>query len=309
MESVALSTYTIRVLAKESSKPLQLARLGRGLDFLNILKEYLTERRDNIYNDDQQQMLISVERFKVENRRISGILSKGNYGYTSSLLNIDTRQVSHLRQEIEAEMMPFYFIFAVPSDADEGVAAIQKTSNIGVKLILEYEFKDFIRNHYPEFRIEMNSLVPEELLDRYLGQGRVTQIRLIKFGIPRDITDAVNLGHEEHQGTTELIIKAERGKSLKVTDRVRQSIEQELDVKKFIELKSFNYDKVKVQFLVNGKYRTVDLLDPENLRGDYDICGQIEMAGGHPIFDSIDRAGNEIIKAILKGMNLGDKDV
>jgi hypothetical protein len=304
MRAFSLTTYTIRVQNRTETQYLPVANFGAGVDLLEVLTEYLNTLHVDIYHDQENQLLLRVPRFEVKGRTVSGLLEKGEYGIESELLNVHDESTSYERTIDDAEMLPYYFLVVVPIDADEAVMNFQKSGLSGIKSVFTYDFGGYFSDVHPDFRIQINRLVPRQLLDRFFGRGRVIKIRLVRYGIPSDITDLINTGHTEEEGSLELQIRAKRGRALEIKERVQEILEGRRDLQSFIELRDFEYDNVKIELEIGGRYRTIDLRNPDNLRSHYDISNMISTHGGHPEYASIDDVSRGLMGEILDGMGL-----
>lgn len=309
MRTVSLSTYIFHVSLYGSDEHLVLDKLPGNIDFCLILTNYLADRSKSIQNDQDRQELVQINKIEQKGRVFSGLMRKGDYGIQNDLINLTTGKVSYTRTEADAEMQPFHFLIASPLQATEGIIALEKFGVFGIKTNFEADLKEYLRKNYPTLRITINSLIPKEILEQYLNRGRVTKIRFIKFGIFDDLADRIHLGHDEREGLTELRVTAKRGESIPVINLIKQVFKQERSASRFIELSKFEYDSVKIELSIENKYRTINLMDPESLRAEYDITNEIEFIGGHPKFESINAKSHSIVNDIIHGIGLGNNDV
>jgi hypothetical protein len=299
MRTFSLDTYTIRVFERINDTRLEISNFGNENDLFNILIQFIAQLNIELSNDEQNQIVLKSDNIHQNGRHISGMILKGDYGIESDIIDVESEDVMYRRNEAEAELLPFYFLFVIPSGADEGILLLQKTGNLGIKGIFEDELNRYIFENYSDYRVRINRLIPSELLEEYLGNGRVTKLRFVRFGIPSDITDSIDVGHLEDEGVTELIVKAKRGKSLSgIGDLVRSVFERQRNVH------DFEYDNIKVEVEIGGKYRTIDLQQPDNLRATYDITDNIETQGGNPIFESINQEAEELAIGLINSLGL-----
>jgi hypothetical protein len=309
MATISLSTQTIRI-SKYGVKNVKANGFLPDQEFLQVLEEYFSDLKNNMYLDNDKGFLLQVEKLERSRRSISGFLKVGEYGIESELINKDSKVLSYERLWSDAEMLPYYFLIHVPKDANEVIAIFQKTGASSVKDKFDYHFGAYFTRRFPNYHIHINKLIPSHLTNQLLDNGRVMKIRFVKFGIPRDITDAVNLGHEENEGIAEIQITAKRGGEFNIIDRIKNTMEGKRDIKSFVELKSFEYNDVKIQVNVNGKYRTISLLNQDNIRAEYDISKDVETdPGGNPVYESINDIARGLMREIVDGIGLESKDV
>ena len=98
--------------------------------------------------------------------------------------------------------------------------------------------------------------MPQEVFEQYLGEGGVQKIEFIRVGLPNDIADILESGHQEalKRVKTKLVITAGR----KDTLPLRKSLLRKSDPRKAIadlyELKDFEYQDIAVTVRIGRKY-------------------------------------------------------
>lgn len=289
MARFSLSAYTIRV-RNGDGEPTALDDVCGGKDMLDVLEAYLEAARVRAADDPRASTLLRVARMTRADRTLTGTVETGEYGYESSLYDLDHAVVSHHRTVREAEMLPFYFLIRVPQGRDEGILILQRFKQFGIRRSLSLYFHDQFDLACPDSRLEMNPLVPEQFVTEVLRNGRVTKVRFVRFRIPGDIADAFEQGgHLEEEGHLELAVVAKRNGSIPVVDRILNVVDGHTDARHLMELREFPYDTVKVEVNSGGAHRTIDLSNLRRVRAYYDITDDVRVgAGGHPEFRSID---------------------
>jgi len=276
-------------------------------DLTNYLNTYASDYHDN----DESKNLIKIKNLNIddskldicniEGKLVTGIIETGEYGYSSELVHVPKKALSHKREVDEAEMLPFYFLIFIPNGRDEGIIILERFGHKGVRRTFLNNFGKYFSQSNPNFRIEINPLVTKKLIDYYLNHGGLKKIRFIKFGMCKDFEDAVDLqDHKESEGYLELTAHAPRGlnKYLPFKKRIQEVVDRKRGVNNIIELKEYNfeYDKVKIEVEINKKSRTIDLSDLYKIRAYYDITDTVKMAeNGHPIFKSIDEIAHDLL--------------
>jgi hypothetical protein len=122
---------------------------------------------------------------------------QGEYGINSELLDVEDHEVSYTRAVSDAEMMPFYFLAAVPRHGTKALIALEVGGSSAIKLQFQDGFETFIRGRCQACDLEIERLVPEELLNSYFQDARVTKLRFVRFKVPADIADAFREGVSE----------------------------------------------------------------------------------------------------------------
>ena len=308
MPAISLSTYSVRVLDRVGTPVPDLARWPEGSSFTAVIQDYLRRRRGHVIPDADKQIAVRVLDFAAGGRYVSGRMERGDYGFGSTLFDIEDQRVSHDRQPTEADLIPYYFLFEVYPGADEGILILERFGQGGIKGALGSDLLGYMEERFPDVRLDIRPLVPQQLIDQFLRNGRIVRIRLIRFGIPSDIANRYDVGHEEEEGKAEFRITAKRGRHLPFVDRIGAVLGRRLEVNRFLEVSGFEYDSVKVEIELGGRRRTIDLLHPEHFRASTDVSDEVELDDGrHPDFASIDDIARSLASDIRRSM--GGRDV
>lgn len=173
------------------------------------------------------------------------------------------------------------------------------------------DFTEYFNGLHPAIQVEVNPLVPQQLINQYLQGGRVTKLRFVRFSIPADVTDAYDAGgHVEEEGHVELVVSARRNRRLPIIGRVRDVIDGRRNVREMVELHDFEYDTVKVEIEMEGSRRTIDLSDVMKLRAYYEVTSELQIGpNGHPVFNSIDGVARDLMGGLLDSLGTGGSNV
>ena len=214
MAKFSLVPYAIRVKEKGTNKYLSLGNIS-NLDLANILDGYL-KQIPNSLSDSDHSSIIKTGSCSLQGRVLNGTIKGGDYGYTAELSNTETGRTSYQRQVTDAELIPYYFLMELPSTANKGIVVLQKFKQSGVKEAFFKNFRDYFNSKLgADYTLELDPIVPKELVREYLKGGRILKIRLIKQGFPRDTFDVNSDEHpEDKEVTSELVFSAKRGGSL-----------------------------------------------------------------------------------------------
>jgi len=300
MSAIFLSSYTVRLIDRGSGQMCPIGNFFQGADLLTTFNQYLASLRANLSHDSEAHKLLSVLRYSTGGRNISGIVETGDYGYESTLYDVQSQSIAHHRTVNEAEMLPFYFIVQLPQNEDEGILLLQRFGQFGIKSTFCDNFIDYFESYYPQIALLIYPLVPLDLITEYLTNGRVTKVRFIKFSIPSDMADFIEHGHDEEGGQVEYVIKARRNGRIPIVDRLLNLVQRRGEVRSFYEIRDFEYDNIKVEVDINGRRRIIDLSHLERLSTYYDITENIEIgANGHPVFESI----HEVAAGLLNDLS------
>ena len=310
MASFSLGCYTVRVIDKRTGENLPLGAFVRDGDLMTIFDQYLQDRVADLCIDRERQKLWRVRRLDATDSTVNGIVEIGEYGYTADLYNVDTETVSYQRIGTDAEMMPFYFLTHLPAHRDEGIILLQRRSNLGIRTIFLKDFAEYFEKSDPDFKVLFNPLVPQQLINEYLQNGRLTKMRFIQFGLPSDLSDFYDAGgHVETEGTAELVFSPGRGQSIPMLNWLREVLNGRREMQEMIELRGYEYDNVKVELDVRGSKKTLDLSDVLKIRANVDITSDIRIDDdGHPVFSSIDRVARDLMGSLVAELGTGRRD-
>ena len=311
MARFSLGCYTVRVIDKNTEENLSLGNLPRNLDLITVFNNYLQDRTVDHSTDEKSQKLLRVLSCNTRDCSVNGIVETGEYGYTADLIDVNTETVSYRRRGTDAEMMPFYFLAHLPSHLDEGVILLQRRSNIGIRTVFLEDFARYFEESSQGVKVVVNPLVPQQLIDEYLKNGRLTKMRFIRYSLPTDLADAYDKGgHVENEGTAEIVFMPRRGQGLPFLEKIGEAIAGNLEIKEIYELTDYEYENVKVEIDVRGSKKTLDLSDVMKMRAYVDITSDVRLnIDGHPDFNSIDNIAQDLLSSLLADLGTGSRDV
>jgi hypothetical protein len=239
-------------------------------------------------------------------RSISGVVESGSYGINSKVRNVETDNITYEKNKNDAEVLPFYFLFYIPRDTNEGILLLQRTGKHGIVSILKYSLDKYFSDKYRTFKLEINTLVQEEIIIKMLCNGTIKKLRCVKYQAPVDIFDCLDEGHKENSYNMELVLSAHKipikEKLRSVLDSWRMSGDK-FNVKSLVELRDFNfdYDTVKVDVEIGDSTKTFDLGSLFTTRADYDISDQVILeTDEHPTFASMQNISKTYLNDLIK---------
>lgn len=303
MKTVTISTYSLRVKSRTGDF-FDLRELPHRQTLLNLLDQYLNQLEHKVIRDEKTHVILVATKTIKKKHSISACIERGEYGISSKLLNVKSRIVTHRRSVNEAEMMPFYFLAAIPADSDMGVAAFQIESNAGIRAQFKEGFEDFLREKCGQVDLEIDKLVPKPLIEAYVQHQTVAKLRFVNIKVPRNISRALK-GHNIGKDTTlELQVRVKQGRQLFLADRIVDVVNGKKSASRFVNIKGYEYESVKVEFDVGGKRRTIDFTNQDNFRADYDVTDKVKGPDGLPTFEGVDGAAREIVIDIMGSLGL-----
>lgn len=271
-----------------------------------MLDRYMTERQAQAQEDEDFQRVIRVAQFDHNGRLIKGIFEAGEYGYTADLVDVKTGQVTYSRKTTDAELLPFYFRVWAPETGDRAILLLQRFRQFGVRSAFWFDFNDFFP-YGEEIGLELNPLVHSQLIEEVFKDATIRRLRFIKFSLPSDVTDRLFEYQQVHEedGHLEFVVAAKRRGRLPIVQAIKDFLNGEGQLSSIIELPDFDYDTIKVELDVDGRTRTIDLAEPAGIRSYYDVTSDVSVdASGHPDFESIDVAAEELLLDLQSDLGL-----
>lgn len=311
MSTFALAAYVIRVRGKDGKddyRPLQ--SFDGKHDLLDVVFR-LFARMKAFTRNEKKKAALQIARLNRNNRTLTGILETGAYGFESNLKDAETGTLVHRRGVKEADMLPFYYRFYLPTNEDRGIVLLQRFKLFGVRSLIWSNLLQDFATSFPDYVLEMAPLMPEEVARELTRDGRVRRIRLLRYGLPRAIEDQVDGKIDKNPGETELSITVGRGKSFpqQLMDDLSAMLRGEREPGAFSMgalVDNFEYDRLKLEFDAKAMVRTVDLKDIGKIRAHFPIDDDIEVTpGGHPTYQSLDAVAKDILVSLGRRV-LGD---
>ena len=157
MNNYSLSVYRIRInkhLLKKT--PEILSDFDNGKDFLNLIDRMFLSWKENkvispVVKDDNAK---KVSRLMKDNNDkwiyhrhqtyISGIIESGDYGTQEDIIDIKTGKSKYTKTPTDASLVPFFFMFYIVPNKDEGYLILERIGNIGVLSVLYKVMVDFL---------------------------------------------------------------------------------------------------------------------------------------------------------------------
>ena len=304
MPSISLAAFSIRIRRRNDRHRCTLSEFNGEHDAFDILNRYLSQGRLNT-DIDRLKKSYHLSELIADQRTLSGIIKCGSYGYESDIVEKDTGAEVHHRETEEAELLPFYFQIYVPVGENEGIVLLQKFGAFGLTSIFRHMVIGRFNGAFRNYKLELSPLIPEALLEDYFGSGRIAKLRLIRFTLPADIADSLQHAHHEDECEVELSIKAKRGNSLAIRERLLDVFRGTRPATRILELESFDYVTSKVELEIDGKSKTIDMADFAKMRPTFDITNTVEYGDdGHPTYESIANEGNEIMEMFRNALEI-----
>jgi hypothetical protein len=215
---------------------------------------------------------------ELEGRVLKGRLQVGDYGQACSVVNANTAKVVFNKTSTDADLLPFFFRMEVPTLRDEGLFLIEKSRKTSPKTAFTQLLRSRFAKDFEDYTLTIDPVLPAKVFKEYLDKGKVQKITFIKMGIPDDIADLLDGGHDQ-EGKTELVITAPRHHYIPFKKSILSSDDPRKSIQDLYELKDLEYENIKVVVKLGSNSRTIDL-GSKHATPLYEITEKVQMDNG-----------------------------
>ena len=299
MASIGLNVYAFSVF-DDVAQQIDLHNVNKGKNILTVVKDFITENlvdyvdnstKESIYKFvDWQVVKVTDDRNNAYFKYLYGRLKTGNYGVETEIVDKTTGDTTYTQNINEAQVMPFDFMVILPEGSTMQTVFIMQTQGIyGIKSQLGSGIEKYIKKLNPGLYGYFGPLFPKTYIEKFLEQGEMKKLRLIRNFIPQDDADKLGIipGDRTRAAKQELVISSPIGFREKIKDGIRACLRGDKVYSEIVELDGFEYDDLKVEFKKGNRSKVVSLKNLEKLVISEDITGEVELEGGHPVKESI----------------------
>lgn len=312
MKKIGLTVYGISVQDSQNQRK-ELHNI-HGTTLIDIIKNFADGKINSYTRDDENEKLFTFEQIWTEQvlnsagqkkyELLYGRVKTGEYGIESELVNINTGDTYNRTTE-QADVMPFGFCIGIPNgDIDNAVIVLQTIGIYGMKVSLQEQLRECIKKVDNELKIDIGVIVPRTYIDRFFEHGALQSIRMIRYEIPEDISNAMGINAGVKQTYEERIIR----KPIGFMERNKRKIEEwkrgQRSYTDVVEIKDFNYDDLKLVFKLGRTNKTISLKNIDNLSITEDITDLVDQEGGHPTFETLKVVMKDTVEEYLIGKGL-----
>lgn len=298
MASIGVNIYSFHIHDVEG-KQLDLKEVVNNKSILDIFQEFI-ETKIGFYEDNasKEQIYQFVDYDIVQQKDESGSsylqylygrIKTGNYGIETEIVDRTTGDVAHRQTTNEAGVKPFDFVIALPEDTcDETIIVLQTVSRYGIKSLLRAELNRFIKDTYGLGYVYFGTIYPREFVQKYINDGVLKKLRLIRNGLPEDIASGYGVNYGHRKAKKETIITSPLGFAKELLERITECVKGNILYTDLVELDvDEQYDDVKLDFNLDGKKKSISLKNLEKVVISEDITSVVEAPGGNPLKESI----------------------
>lgn len=241
---------------------------------LDIIEDFLEESEGENLRDVQEEKTFVVETYAREGNLIEGYISTGDYGYEADLRHVETGELTHRKDEMEAEQLPFYFLMYLPETTDGETYAkgqrlfilLEQINRAGIKGALNDRLKRFLIGRNDQTVMKMEPVYTRRIYDKIIESDRIYKIEFEVHKLPGDDDEksmSLVKGMEvEDSEKRTLVFQPSQGGSL---EKFRERIERAKDnEKQFAELVAKEVEDVRAKVVNSGgRSETVPLMKNE----------------------------------------------
>lgn len=301
MPDIFVGCYSIRVRERNTRDPLPLGLDDANDSVRDAVLRTMEGMRATGREHPERQHFIQTSRIETDDDSIWGLIDRGEFGFAARGFDRRNRRNSFQRRPDDAELLPFYFRFHLPDDANVGILLIQRTGIHGAFSDLREAVEANFRETHPDYILQFGRFMPDRVL-RQIIDGQIREISLISHRLPDDIADRLLLrGTEIELGTLEIRVKAKRDSPLipgvqpRLLRRLRRG---EITVAEVLEDET---SRLRIRVAYNGRERLFDFGRPGSIAPYIEVGDDVMMArSGHPDFDSMDEYCRELVAELLE---------
>lgn len=278
--------------------------------FFDLIESSFLDKQGQNLEPSEKEKTFIIEEYQRSENVIEGIISTGYHGYEAEIRDADSGDVTHTKQETEAEQMPLYFLIYLPNlqgggQYDSGYTAffvLHQVNRIGIKGQMKKHIENYCLSGVPSYTIKMEPVATKEVLQKIISCDRILKLDINTHIIPGDDERKMELikrlSNEEINNQS-LVLRPDHGKSLEVIRRIAQEIKS--SETHFGELVSDKVENLTVSIEKDGgREETFSLLNEEvAMRKDLD-SEELQTDSGLIKADELRSKTNEMMNNILE---------
>lgn len=305
MKYIRFEAHTFSIRRKNDQKDLVLDQLENSEDVFDVMHEMLQDFSKRIYKAEGQKKVFQIDpsALKVQSkaRILTGLIDSGDYGSVTNIKEIEGGKTVWKKQKEHSDVYPYYFLMYLPKGKFTGLLIFQRTGFLGVQRLFESVlFDSFYSRGYS---IDISPFITNELLDKFLENGTVSEIVLRAYQLPSDKAEKMELRTLDRKAiSVEFRLQAKGGfdRLVRRLNAFRKDPNTAFfDVPELNKLGFGKDSKLLIKSRTkNGTLRTIDLADTNKLRPYYDVHDKlvIDDRTNHATFESLDREAKSILE-------------
>jgi hypothetical protein len=235
------------------------------------------------------------------------IIKSGSYGSSSDVVDNKTKKIVYELKPNHAPEKPFYLYVIIPKDnkkvkVQKGMFFFQNVGQFGVKTITTEYMREFFSDKF-HTTLVCKTIASKLFVDRMLTKGNVSKIIMTKNHKSGDSSDNITKGY----GVETRVIG-----NLAFSDNMWKKIKYQIDYftkgkANLFEFDDIQYEGLKLNVNIGGRYRTINMNNIENLSLIEGIPDTIQDINGHAkedlLLDYFKKIAEEYLKEMVLQLN------
>lgn len=295
--TIGLRFYRISVVDRESGDALPF----EGTDPFPFMEDFVKTHGNFQDHEERQRSWLLQTKKDADDREIWGYARYGTFGFTSDLVDRQTRKSLYTRQDSDLEEIPLFFHVWIPSDGNFGLMSLQSFQGRScIQLILGAMSESF-KEKYPDKYLRTTKVAPNFLEDNATAKAPVKRVTLISKTPPADKADLLLKGADVEEFNYEVSISAKRNGSFGPLGEFSKRLGKQKDA--LLLYDDHHFDRAVAEISLNGRRRRVGLAGIDADTGAIDVTEEVELVKGHPTFASISTQSNSLMMDIHAKMS------
>jgi len=317
MKNFSLSIYRISINRRlEKEEKLYLSDYDNGKDLFMQIKEFLEtwqyekiqEDTPTTVRDELEQKISRIAKnadgkfeFHTLGRCLSGVIESGEYGTEENIINSTTGELKYRKKAEDAQMIPFFFMFHIPSDALYGYLVIERIGNIGIFSTLTKAIQSYISPRFEQqLVLKIEPFMIPEVFARNLNiisdakKVILRGVRNRQLGLSQITENLV----DDNDVQMDLVYKAPRNQFLNIRQWL-EKLKSTGSKKGGYTFNDIEYADVAFELKIGDSTRTVSIARINGLGTYLDISDCVKRgSNGYPTYDSLQYEAKKLLSYI-----------
>ncbi|HBU99186.1 MAG TPA: hypothetical protein DEF21_14965 [Thalassospira lucentensis] len=292
MNAIGIRLYKLTIHAGEKRDEIDFS--DGTVNVLSLVNGFLNQRKD-VNNNDEKQRSWFVEQHTVDGRFIRGVIKYGNYGFESDLVDRNTKESQYRRKSTDIEQIPLYFSFWIPENGSFGIIAFQSFQGKSCINIVSSDLTNYFSNRFHESKMLVRKVMPATG-DASLLEQPVKKLIWMKKNQSADTADELrNLPIDLFD--IEMSFTAKRRGRFGLLKDVLEELDGTSQRSTFV-YQGVEFEQGCAVVRVGNRPQRVGVFGFHSNAGVIDITHQVDLAAGHPTYDSIVPVVDQLIADI-----------
>lgn len=312
-KKVKVSVYGMNI-SENGVERVNLNNIYQERSLIQILDEYIQNNLNRYDNDHNKENLFAFSQCETEQilddqgriqaTVLSGVVKTGEYGISSELIDINTGDVYNKSID-QADIMPFGFCIIVPAGyVDTCIVVMQNLGQYSIKLSLQKKIQSIIRVVNNDLFVSLGPVMPRQYIQKYLREGILQKISMIRYEIPRDETERLGVNYGVEKTYEERIIHKPIGFLERKANVITEWMNGQRAATDIVQIDGYDYDNLKFVFKLGNIEKTINLDNVEKVVITEDISDRVAIIDGLPTFDTLKPVMIEIGRGYLQGIGM-----